>query len=69
MLPPDLPDGNYTLRLTEGQHPGGYTATVPLPVTRTVKVRSGTPDNYRKEIGFVRASRSCPATQSKRGRR
>lgn len=56
VLPADLPDGDYVLRLTEGQHPGGYAATLPLPVTRIVKVQSGTTDNYRKEIGFTRES-------------
>lgn len=56
VLPTDLPDGDYRLRLTEGQHPGGFAPTVPLPVTRVVKVRAGVVDNYRKEIGFARES-------------
>ena len=56
VLPPDLPDGDYTLVLREQQHPGGLPATVPLPVTRPVKVRAGAVEHYRKEIGFARAS-------------
>ncbi len=52
VLPPDLADGDYTLVLREQQHPGGPAATVPLPVTRLVKVRSGAADNYRKQIEF-----------------
>jgi len=56
VLPADLPEGDYQLRLTEGQHPGGFAPTVPLPVTRVVKVRAGAVDNYRKDIGFARES-------------
>ena len=52
VLPPDLADGDYTLVLREQQHPAGLPATVPLPVTRLVKVRSGVADNYRKQIEF-----------------
>jgi anti-sigma factor RsiW len=56
VLPPDLPDGDYVLRLTEGVHPGGFPATIPVPVTRVVKVRSGSADVYRKDIHFTRES-------------
>lgn len=56
VLPPDLEDGDYTLVLREQQHPGGFPATVPLPVTRPVKVRAGAAEHYRKELNFTRAS-------------
>lgn len=56
VLPPDLADGDYTLILREQQHPGGFPATVPLPVTRPIKVRAGAAEQYRKEIGFERSS-------------
>ena len=56
VLPPDLADGEYTLVLRELQHPNGAPATLPLPVTRTIKVRAGTSDNYAKLIGFDGAS-------------
>ncbi|MCS6864416.1 MAG: zf-HC2 domain-containing protein [Gemmataceae bacterium] len=56
ILPVDLPEGDYTLQLTELQHPGGFPATIPVPVTRTIKVRSGLPDTYRKRILFHRES-------------
>ncbi len=52
VLPADLPDGDYTLQLTELPHPGGFPTTVPVPVTRTIQVRSGSPDSYRKRITF-----------------
>jgi hypothetical protein len=56
VLPADLPGGDYTLVLRELPHPGGLPATVPVPVARAVTVRAGAADNYRKEIGFGRAS-------------
>ena len=56
VLPPDIADGEYTLVLRELQHPGGAVATLPLPVTRTVKVIAGAADHYAKLIGFTSAS-------------
>jgi hypothetical protein len=55
VLPPDLPDGDYVLRLTELQRPGGHAPTVPLPVTRAVRVRRAV-DSYRKEVHFAKES-------------
>jgi hypothetical protein len=52
VLPVNLDDGDYKLVLREQQHPGGFPATVPVPVSRAVKVRAGTTDTYRKLIGF-----------------
>ncbi|MBM3980840.1 MAG: hypothetical protein FJ304_11250 [Planctomycetes bacterium] len=52
VLPANLDDGDYKLVLREQQHPGGFPATVPVPVSRAVKVRAGTTDTYRKLIGF-----------------
>ncbi len=56
VMPPDLADGEYTLVLRELLHPGGAPATMPLPVARTIKVRSGEKDTYAKLIGFTGAS-------------
>jgi hypothetical protein len=55
-LPPDLPEGDYTLRLSEQRHPAGYAPVVPAPATRTILVRRAPLDVYRKEIGFTAAS-------------
>ena len=35
VLPTNLPDDDYTLVLREQDHPGGFPAAVPVPVTRT----------------------------------
>ncbi|AMV23607.1 hypothetical protein VT84_04295 [Gemmata sp. SH-PL17] len=60
VLPADLADGDYTLVLHELPQPsGGFTPTLPMPVTRTVKVRNGTADHYGKLIGFAGKS-FCP---------
>ncbi|HEY1190333.1 MAG TPA: hypothetical protein VGE74_22055, partial [Gemmata sp.] len=56
VLPTDLADGDYTLVLREVPHPGGFPATLTLPVTRTVKVRAGAEDSYAKQVGFTAAS-------------
>ena len=52
VLPADLADGDYTLVLTEE----GPRTTIPVPVTRTVRVRSGLPEKFAKKIGFHAAS-------------
>ncbi len=56
VLPADLADGDYTLVLRELPHPAGFTPTMPLPVTRAVKVQAGAADDYAKQIGFTGAS-------------
>ncbi|QJW94871.1 hypothetical protein [Frigoriglobus tundricola] len=56
VLPEDLADGDYTLVLHEQELPGGRPPTVPLPVTRTVTVRTGAADTCRKQIGFRAAA-------------
>jgi hypothetical protein len=56
ILPPDLADGDYRLELRELNHPAGFPPTVPVPVVRLVKVRSGAADHFRKQLGFARAS-------------
>ncbi|MDY3562348.1 hypothetical protein R5W23_003814 [Gemmata sp. JC673] len=52
VLPPDLADGEYTLVLREVPTGPGGTVTLPVPVTRTVKVRSGTRDLFAKQLGY-----------------
>jgi hypothetical protein len=52
VLPDNLPDGDYALVLTEE----GPRATIPVPVTRTVRVRRGLPEKFAKEIGWKGAS-------------
>lgn len=55
-LPAELPEGDYTLRLSEQPHPAGYAPVAPAPAARTIKVRAAPADTYRKEIGFAGAS-------------
>ena len=52
VLPADLPDGDYTLTLTEVAPPNGLPPAVAFPVTRTIRVRSGAAERYQKKIGF-----------------
>lgn len=63
-LPPDLPDGDYTLQLREIPHPGGYPVAVPFmfPITRSIEVRSRPAEAYAKHIGFAAASYSAGET-------
>jgi hypothetical protein len=48
VLPANLPDGDYTLVLSEE----GTRATIPVPVTRTIRVRSGQPEKFAKRVWF-----------------
>ena len=60
VLPADLADGDYTLVLHELSSPsGGFAPTLPMPVTRAVKVRAGAAEHYGKLIGFAGKS-FCP---------
>ncbi|HJZ57060.1 MAG TPA: zf-HC2 domain-containing protein, partial [Gemmataceae bacterium] len=54
-LPPELPDGDYALTLTESPPPGGYPPAIAFPVTRTIQVRSGPAERYQKRIAFAAA--------------
>lgn len=54
-LPATLADGDYVLRLSERYRPGS-TPTIPVPVVRPIKVRSGIADEFRKQTGFTAAS-------------
>jgi len=58
-LPADLKDGEYILRLTELPHPAGYPPTIQNAVTKTIKVRGGSSDEYAKQIGYYAASYSA----------
>ncbi|MBY0455747.1 MAG: zf-HC2 domain-containing protein, partial [Gemmataceae bacterium] len=44
VLPPDLADGEYTLALRELPAPGAFAPTLPLPVTRTIRVQAAPAD-------------------------
>ncbi|MBA4062711.1 MAG: hypothetical protein C0501_03215 [Isosphaera sp.] len=66
-LPPDAPDGDYTLVLREQPRPGAQPA-VPVPVTRTVKVRSGAAEAFRKELVYGAASYAPGDTVEARAR-
>jgi hypothetical protein len=61
-LPPDMPDGDYTLHLRELPHPAGYPVAIPYPVTRSIKVRSEAANVYAKMIGYEAASYSAGET-------
>jgi len=62
ILPTDAPDGDYTLLLKELPHPDGTPPAVPFAVTRTLKVRAGASDEYRKLTGYSAASYSAGGT-------
>lgn len=51
VLPADLPDGDYSLTVSELPGPG-ETPPLSLPAARTVKVRSGAAERYAKRLGF-----------------
>jgi hypothetical protein len=52
LLPPDLPDGEYSLILTELPPPGSLPPVIAFPLTRTIRVRSGPAERYQKQVGF-----------------
>ncbi|MBX9625767.1 MAG: hypothetical protein K2X82_18350, partial [Gemmataceae bacterium] len=52
----DLPDGDYTLSVSELPGRGGVPPAMTRPATRTVKVRAGGPERFTKRITFDKAS-------------
>jgi len=56
VLPTDLADGEYILTLTELPGTGGAPPVTAFPATRSVQVRAGAPERFRKEITFDKES-------------
>jgi hypothetical protein len=56
VLPHNLADGEYTLVLTELDRSNAEPPTIPVPVTRTVRVRTGEPERFHKRLWFAAAS-------------
>ncbi|MBA4186894.1 MAG: hypothetical protein C0467_02630 [Planctomycetaceae bacterium] len=55
-LPMRAPEGEYTLIMRELPNPSGNPSVIPFPVTRTIRVESGTPEVFNKRITFGAAS-------------
>lgn len=52
VLPANLPDGEYILTLRELPGAGGASPVMAFPVTKSIRVRSGAPERYKKTITF-----------------
>ena len=53
LLPANLPEGEYTLTLTELLGTGGAAPVMAYPVTKSIQVRSGAPEKFAKELTFT----------------
>jgi hypothetical protein len=61
-LPADLPDGEYTLTVSELPLSADLPPLMRFPVSRTLHIRSGTVEAYGKRIGFSAASYPAGST-------